>query len=77
MIPLKNLSAHFFQQFMDKVLDVKYNKGLYEKICDNSTHNASYYGGYQSVEDKGSTSHLSVIAPNGDTVSVTGSVNYQ
>ena len=62
---------------MDEVLDVEYNKKLYKKIWDNSTHNASYYGGYQFVEDKGSTSHLSVIAPNGDTVSVTGSINYQ
>ena len=62
---------------MKEVLDVKLNKELYEKIWDNSTHNASYYGGYQFVEDKGSTSHLSVIAPNGDAVSVTGSVNWQ
>ena len=62
---------------MKQVLDVEYNKKLYEKIWDNSTHmNASYYGGHQSVQDKGSTSHLSVVAPNGDTVSVTGSVNY-
>ncbi|CAB3981524.1 gamma-glutamyltranspeptidase 1-like [Paramuricea clavata] len=64
-------------EVMKQVLNVEYNKQLYEKIWDNSTHmNASYYGGYQSVQDKGSTSHLSVVAPNGDTVSVTGSVNY-
>ncbi len=61
---------------MKEVLDVEYNKELSKKIWDNTTHNASYYGGYKFVKDEGSTSHLSVVAPNGDTVSITGSVNY-
>ena len=64
-------------QAIEEALDVKFNKELYKKIWDNMTHNASYYGGYKFVRDEGSTSHLSVVAPNGDTVSVTGSINYQ
>lgn len=40
-------------------------------ISDNHTHNTSYYRPhYSSVEDEGTT-HLSVLAPNGDAVAIT------
>lgn len=46
------------------------------KINDNHTTNdPTYYGGqYEVVDDKG-TSHISILAPNGDAISVTSSVN--
>ena len=78
-------SFHYFaffslqlKQVLKKVLNVRYNKELFKKIWDNTTHNnPSYYERFnETVRDEGSTSHLSVIAANGDTVSVTGSVNY-
>jgi gamma-glutamyltranspeptidase len=61
---------------LKQVLDVEYNREIYKNITDNFTQNVSYYGGYEFVRDEGSTSHLSVVAANGDTVSITGSINY-
>ena len=48
----------------------------FTKILDDKTFNDPlYYGAdFQMVEDKG-TSHTSVLAPNGDAVSVTSSIN--
>lgn len=47
------------------------------KINDSHTTNdPNYYGGqYEVVNDKG-TSHISILAPNGDAISVTSSINY-
>ncbi|XP_028396724.1 glutathione hydrolase 1 proenzyme-like [Dendronephthya gigantea] len=61
---------------MKEVLDVEFNKKLFKNITDDSTHNISYYSGEEYIKDEGSTSHLSVVAPNGDAVSVTASINY-
>ena len=62
---------------MRDVLDVELNRKLYNMIWDNFTHNnVSYYDGSGYVKDEGSTTHLSVLAANGDAVSVTSSVNY-
>lgn len=48
-----------------------------EKITDDQTFDdPKHYGAeYQSISDKG-TSHTSIIAPNGDAISVTSSINY-
>lgn len=44
---------------------------IWANITDDRTHNTSYYHPhFSSVEDQG-TMHLSVLAPNGDAVSVT------
>lgn len=44
----------------------------------NDTHTSSdpmYYGGqYDVTEDRG-TAHISILAPNGDAISVTSSIN--
>lgn len=47
------------------------------KIDDNHTTNdPKYYGGeFEVINDKG-TSHISVLAPNGDAISVTSSINF-
>lgn len=47
------------------------------KISDKQTVNdVKYYGGqFEVVNDQG-TSHFSVLAPNGDAISVTSSINF-
>ncbi|XP_053694328.1 glutathione hydrolase 1 proenzyme-like [Sabethes cyaneus] len=47
------------------------------KIVDNQTFSEyTYYGAeFASIEDQG-TAHVSVLAPNGDAVSATGTINY-
>ena len=48
----------------------------FEKIVDSSTVNdISHYGGVFYNPDDHGTAHISVLAPNGDAVSVTSSVN--
>ena len=50
---------------------------LRHRIWDNQTHdNQSYYGDFFMKVDHG-TSHLSVLAPNGDAVSLTSTINYR
>ena len=46
-------------------------------IQDDRTHNkTSYYGRYFSDADYGTT-HLAILAENGDAVSVTSTINYR
>ena len=50
---------------------------LHKKIKDNRTyHNVSYYASFYSDADYGTT-HLAVLAENGDAVSVTSTINYR
>lgn len=57
-------------------INATYAEELRKKIWDNTTHNSTYYGGfYENIPDRGTT-HLSVIGPSGDAVSVTSTVGY-
>lgn len=63
-------------EIVSKMTNQTFAESLRQKIWDNQTHsNASYYGNLQFAEDYG-TSHLSVLSPNGDAVSLTSSINY-
>ena len=43
---------------------------------DKTVHNTSYYGAnFQYVPEDAGTSHVSILSPNGDAVSVTSTVN--
>ncbi|XP_064618472.1 glutathione hydrolase 1 proenzyme-like [Lineus longissimus] len=44
-------------------------------ITDDRTHDPSYYGEAMGKTEKQGTSHLSVVAPNGDAISVTSTIN--
>lgn len=59
-----------------KLIDPQYAIEIRAQILENETsQNYTYYGAqYSNVEDHG-TAHISVLAPNGDAVSVTSTVN--
>jgi len=58
------------------MLDEKFADKLRSKISDKKTFSPFYYdGGDYDVPVKNGTTHLVVVAENGDTVSVTSTVN--
>lgn len=54
----------------------EYAEDVRHRIFDNQTFSdPKHYGGeFNVINDKG-TSHISILAPNGDAISVTTSVN--
>ena len=60
---------------MDDMTSPKVGHNIREKITDDTTHDPSYYGiDVQLSSDKGTT-HVSILAENGDAVSATHSIN--
>lgn len=61
---------------MKNLTSEEYANTIRAKILDNRTFDsADHYGGiYYNKEDHG-TAHMSVLAANGDAVSVTSTVN--
>ena len=58
------------------MLDQKFADKLRSKISDKKTFSSLYYDGAgYDVPVKTGTTHLVVVAENGDTVSVTSTVN--
>ena len=55
-----------------------YAQSTFSVISDDFTvNNASYYGAdYAAIDDHG-TAHVSILAPNGDAVSLTATTNLQ
>lgn len=49
---------------------------LRRKMDDHVTHDISYYGGNFSAPEDHGTAHMSILAPNGDAIAVTGTINY-
>ncbi|XP_028396378.1 glutathione hydrolase 1 proenzyme-like isoform X1 [Dendronephthya gigantea] len=62
-------------QIIEDLLDEDYAERIRKNITDQTYPNASHYGGYYANYDAPGTSHLSVLAPNGDAVSVTSTIN--
>lgn len=70
-------------QFVDSVLEVVEELTDYDfamevrkKISDVSTHNdTDYYGAKFTSQSDHGTSHINIIAPNGDAIAATGTIN--
>lgn len=56
---------------------LEYATEIRKKIDDTRTHNEfGYYGEHSLAPEDHGTAHISVLAPNGDAISVTGTINY-
>nr|CAD7446155.1 unnamed protein product [Timema bartmani] len=61
---------------MKRLVSKSYARTIRRKIRDDRTNsNASVYGGVFYNQNDHGTSHISIVAPNGDAVSITSTVN--
>ena len=63
-------------QSINLQINSTYAEKLRHKIWDNTTHNSSYYGGFYANPPDSGTTHLSVIGPTGDAISITSTLGY-
>lgn len=58
------------------MLSAEYASEIREQIDDDKTSSdpLHYGGNFSVIADKG-TSHVSILAPNGDAISITSSIN--
>lgn len=64
------------EKFMREVLTEKFAQEIYEKMHDGKTQEYDEYGADEYAPTDHGTSHISIIAPNGDAISVTSSINF-
>lgn len=65
------------QELIKTLTSDKYVEETRAKIFDNKTFSdPQYYGGDYALKEDHGTAHISVLAPNGDAVSVTSTINY-
>lgn len=63
--------------FMREILTEKFAREIFEQINDmNTLESADDYGAESITPNDHGTSHISIIAPNGDAISVTSSINF-
>lgn len=64
-------------EIVQNILSPEYAKRIHRLIDDEKTFNdPKYYSAKFIAPDDDGTSHASIIAPNGDAISVTSSINY-
>ena len=76
----RNLSKYYLSAFsrqtVKEMMSFKLANELRQHITDSETHDPSYYGTPRyHVPIKTGTTHLAVLAANGDAVSLTSTVN--
>ena len=79
MYPAKHYIIHknfFFNQIVEKLTSEDTAYETFLKINDTQTSNdPKYYGGNFQAPAIHGTSHTSILAPNGDAVAVTSTIN--
>jgi len=75
-----NLGDYHFepevQEIYENLIDPAFAADIRKLILDNRTFdNMSYYGANFANEEDHGTAHISVLAPNGDAISVTSTIN--
>lgn len=59
------------------MLSPEFGEQIREKIDNNRTStDPKFYGGMYSLKEDHGTAHMSILAPNGDAISVTSSINF-
>lgn len=62
---------------LSNLSDTAYADDIRQLINDQVTSNdTKHYGASYAVEEDHGTAHVSIIAPNGDAVAITGTINY-
>lgn len=62
---------------LSNLSDTAYADDIRGQIDDEQTSNDTlHYGASFTVEEDHGTAHVSIIAPNGDAVAITGTINY-
>lgn len=62
---------------LSNLTDVEYANDIREQINDDLTYSdPKHYGANYTVQEDHGTAHASIIAPNGDAVAITGTINY-
>eukprot|EP00795_Rhopilema_esculentum_P015371 gene15371-6603_t len=69
------LEAELVKKFLQNVTSDEISKYVRSMITENSTHPVDYYGPVMAQPLEEGTTHVSIIGPNGDAVSVTGTIN--
>lgn len=63
------------EEIADNLIKIEYADNVRNKIDDTKTHRVEYYGNASTLPDDHGTSHMSILAPNGDAISVTSTIN--
>jgi len=73
----ERLSQCLFCQIIKNMTNADFAESIRQKIWDNQTFtDYRHYGDFYSNSSRQGTTHLSIIAENGDAVSATTTINY-
>ncbi|XP_074640412.1 scoloptoxin SSD14-like isoform X2 [Tubulanus polymorphus] len=64
------------KKILDEISSPQYAASRREMISDNRTYDPSYYGNITAKIGQFGTSHFSLVAPNGDAVAFTSTINF-
>lgn len=74
---MSNMFVFFGSQIVRKLTNETYVNAVRASILNNPRTNPDYrhYGGRYAVMEDSGTAHINVLAPNGDALAVTSTLN--